>query len=57
MAKAISIVVFDPEGKKEGETFPPNSKYGDGKLQDALIEEKQKRQTRRINKLQRGDLQ
>ena len=57
MAKAISLVVYDPDGMKEGETFPAHTKYRDGKLQNALEEDKRKRQARRIKKLDKGKLQ
>jgi hypothetical protein len=57
VAKAVSLVVYDPDGMKEGETFPPHTKYRDGKLQNALEEDKRKRQARRIKKLDKGKLQ
>ena len=57
VAKAVSLVVYDPDGMKEGDTFPPHTKYRDGKLQNALEEDKRKRQARRIKKLDKGKLQ
>ena len=47
MAKAVSLVVYDPDGMKEGETFPPHTKYRDGKLQEKLIEDRSRRVERK----------